>query len=253
MKKLTLLFPVLFIILLLPVTSQAQFRNLQFYSDYNVAVNRFLSASQYLQKDTKIISGSAVGGGIRVLFDATENLRVGFSAGYQLYSVQQDSALERWQWRFWETRYKGNVRDALKSDSTLSAVLQAIQKMDVYPLMLSASYALKLNDNLSLLPTVGVGINFFNRRMYLDEKWSKYYPQSNYTFSYSYQNFAPSKPGNPLSAMVALEAEYIFSELFALSMQAHYTHYFDTNDQFGYSNFPLERSYGVKLGLTVLY
>ena len=233
--------------------TQAQFRNLQFYSDYNVGVNRYLSASQYLQKDTKIISASAVGGGVRVLFDVAQNLRVGFSAGYQLFSVQQDSALERWQWRFWETRYKGNVRDALKSDSTLTAQLQAIQKMDVYPLMLSASYALKVSDNLSFLPTVGVGINFFNRRMYLDEKWSKYYPQSKYTFTYNYQNFAPSKPGNPLSAMVALEAEYIFSELFAFTMQAHYTHYFDTNDRFGYDNFPLERSYGLKLGLTVLY
>lgn len=232
--------------------SNAQLQSVKFFGNYSYALKDYTTNS-YIDGNKKVVSADAVGGGLEVKYHLLDRFHLAVQAGYGLYAIHQDSALERWEWRFWETRYKGNVRDALKSDTSLSATISTIQKMDTYPVFLVLNFEFFDSPQFAFDAEYGIGLIFFTRRLFLEETWRKKFPQVGYQVEYSFQNFAPSRVGNPVASFVGANATWKISELFGLTGSARYVHVYDTGSEFNYNDFPLRRALDVKLGLTIYY
>lgn len=228
-------------------------KSVEAFSNYSVALNRYGSTKQYINAGMKISDANGMGGGVKVNFSVYKNYYVGLSIAYQLYSVHQDSAINKWNWLFWDTRYKGNVQDALSSDPTLSGILNPIQKIDVVPIFITFNAEYTIAHNLFVSPSVGVGMASYTRRLYLEETWQKKFDDLNYTFGYSYRNFAPNKTGNPFGISAGLNIAYEFLDGFRLHSEAGYVQFIKTPGSSGSDAFPLERIINVNLGLTILY
>ncbi|MDP2301603.1 MAG: hypothetical protein Q8N03_04140, partial [Ignavibacteria bacterium] len=190
-------------------------------------------------KRLAVTKADAVGGTLKVDFKMIENFSISIIGGYQLYSVQQDSGLIQWKWNFWDNRYRGNVNADL-TDSTLKAKFNSIQKMDLIPIILTVNGDFIFFENLFVQPSIGGGIIFYTRRMFLEEEWSKYYEQIGYVFQYKFRNFAPPKQGNPFVIYGGINLGYILTESFRLDAGFNYTHVLETKGKLGYDNFPFK-------------
>lgn len=225
--------------------SYAQFKlsTISFYTDYSYPLKKRLLV-------TKI---DAVGGGVEITFSIIKNLELSFTAGYSLFSLQQDSAIKLWNWRFYTERYAGIIRDNLRADTSLAAYLNPIQKMDLIPVQISIKGNFKVFKNLYLKPQFGAGIYFYTRRLYLEEIWRKKFDAVNYTFEYSYRNFASNKYGNPLGLFSLIEIDYSPSEIFTIGTAVGYNYFFRTPTKFNYDQFPINDYLNFKIFLTFLY
>lgn len=223
--------------------SQIKLSNIAFYADYSYPLNKRLLV-------TKI---DAVGGGADVSFSMFKNFEVSVSFGYSLFSLQQDSAIKLWNWRFYTERYAGIIRDNLRSDTTLAAYLNPIQKMDLVPLQISMKGNFNLFKSIFIKPQIGAGIYFYTRRLYLEEIWRKKFYEADHTFEYSYRNFATNKYGNPLGVFGLIEFDYQPSEIFTIGTAFGYNYFFRTPGKFGYDQFPINDYFNFKIYLTFLY
>lgn len=242
MNKKILSKVIIFLMFLTGLLTAQTLKDIKIYSDYSSGIDkRFL-----------VWKAAGVGGGADINFELYEGLTLGISAGYQLFTINQDSVIQQLQWDFWEYRYKGNISVDL-TDTTIKATLSPFEKMDVMPIKLNLEYNYSPVADLTITPSLGGGIIFYTRRIYIEETWSKYYPTVGYTFIYSYRNFAPFKSGNPLFISSGLNASYKLTELFSIYGGFNYNHIIATDGDFGYDIFPFKNYYSVKLGLTFMY
>ena len=222
----------------------SQLEQIRIFSDYSFANSKRLAT----------VKADALGGGIGVSFNLFENFSLGVQVGYNLYSVNQDSALNQWKWDFWEYRYKGNARNDTASDPNLTSTIGVIQKMDAIPVIITLSYKIPIMDGLDIRPTIGGGILYYSRRLFLEENWKKVYPAyNNYTFEYSYRNFAPNKTGTPLLFVYGYNMNYKISEILSISGDVYYNYIFVTKGRYGYDDLPINDAFSFKLGITFLY
>jgi hypothetical protein len=233
---------ILFLIIGLSETS-AQIESAKFYGGYSSPLSTRLSVNRI----------DAVGGGIEIRFKIYDLLSLSISGGYDLYSLQQDNALSQWNWRFWDQRYRGIVRADTAADPNLSAILEPVQKMDILPLTLSFNSTFEIFENLFAGPSIGAGVIFYTRRMYLHEYWEKRFSGADYTFEYNYRNFAQDKTGNPFFLSGGLNIDYKVTEYLSLNTGFSYIKMISTPGKYGYDEFPFEDAINVKLGLNFLY
>ncbi|MCX6151180.1 MAG: hypothetical protein NTX22_11690 [Ignavibacteriales bacterium] len=217
------------------------------------SINLSGAFSQPMSKRLKVNKINALGGEATVSFDLYKDYHVNVSFGYNLYSVSQDSALEKWNWVFWLLRYKGIVNDALAKYSYLKATLSPVQKMDLYPLFVTASADFELIENIHVGAQLGGGVIFYTRRLYLHESWQKYFSTLDYEFKYDYYNFADPKSGNPFALVGGLNVGYEFLEGFVLDAGFKYVYILKTEGKYGYNELPMSDLLNIKLGLTFLY
>lgn len=224
--------------------SFAQLHSIQIFTDY----------TQSGAKRLAVTRADAVGGGVGVYFTVSDFLTLGVVGGYQLYSINQDSALTQWDWYFWNVRYRGSVQaDLADSALKLSATFNPIQKMDFLPVMLNLKSNFSLSENFTFSPIVGGGIIFYTRRLYLEEDWTRRFDKIDYTFSYRYRNFTDDKKGNPFFVMVGFNLSYHLGEIANLSADFVYNHILKTEGKYGYDQLPFSNSYGIRLGINFLY
>ncbi|NPV11777.1 MAG: hypothetical protein HPY57_08315 [Ignavibacteria bacterium] len=235
----------LILILLFTQYSIAQFKlsSISFYTDYSYPLKKRLLV-------TKI---DAVGGGAEISFSIHKNIELSFSGGYSLFSLQQDSAIQQWNWRFYTERYAGIIRDNLRADSTLAAYLNPIQKMDLVPFQVSLKGNFQPIKNIYIKPQIGAGVYFYTRRLYLEETWRKRFDEANYTFEYSYRNFATNKYGNPIGVFGSIEFDYQPSEIFSVGTSFGYNYFIKTIGKMGFDQFPIDDYFNFKIYLTFLY
>lgn len=238
MKKYVL---VLVIFLTSSLLSQ-ELRSVQFFSDYSMPNVKRLQVNKI----------DAVGGGIKISFKLDEDSDLDFNFGYQLYSIQQDSALARWNWDFWEIRYKNRIAADLIERPGLAVSLNPIQKMDLYPVYLTLTHNVRLFEGFKVTPKLGGGVMFYTRRMYLVEDWQRRF-DSTFTFEYSYRNFATNKIGNPFFVTFGLALDYRAGDYIELSAGSEFRHIFRTPNKFGFDQFVFNDALSVKLGITFLY
>ncbi|MCX8056325.1 MAG: hypothetical protein N3F03_01790 [Ignavibacteria bacterium] len=225
------------------VFAQFKLSSIAFYTDYSYPLKKRLLV-------TKI---DAVGGGAEISFSIFQNVQLSLTGGYSLFSLQQDSAIKLWNWRFYTERYAGIIRDNLRSDSTLAAYLNPIQKMDLTPLQLSIKGVFNPIKSFYIKPQVGAGIYFYTRRLYLEETWRKRFDEASYTFEYSYRNFATNKYGNPIGVFGLIELDYQPSEIFTIGTALGYNYFVKTPGKFGFDQFPINDYINFKIFLTFLY
>lgn len=240
MKK--ILF-ILTVITLLNGFSFAQLKSVTAFTDYSYAQTNRLA----------ITKADAVGGGVKIKFAIWDNFNLGIIGGYKLYSVREPDVLNTWGWIFWTDRYYNKIVSDLAADPNLAVQISAVQKMDLIPVILFAEYDFELADNFMVTPSVGGGVYFYTRRMYAVENWSKYFPGADYTFNYSFRNFAPAKKGNPVFVTSGLDLQYRVFETMSIYSSINYNYIIPTDGSMGYDVFPFENEVSLKLGIVIKY
>lgn len=233
---------VVLIMLFLSHYTFGQLSSISLSGDYSISGSKRLAVTK----------ADAVGGALKIDYKLLDNLSVSLIGGYQLFSVQQDSGLIQWKWDFWDNRYRGNVNADL-TDTTLRATIQSIQKMDVIPLIVTVNGDFTFGEKFFVQPSIGGGILFYSRRMFLEEEWSKKYEQIGYVFQYKFRNFAPSKNGNPLVVYGGINLGYHLNDAFRIDASINYTQILKTEGKFGYDNFIFKNYISTKLGITFQY
>lgn len=232
----------LFMFLTLVQVNYAQLKSINIFSDYSTALSKRLNVN----------AASAVGGGAEVQYDLGKNFSISLEGGYKLYSISQDNQLIAWGWDFWNNRYSNKIKSDLQADKNLSVVINSSQKLGIIPVLLHANYSYNFSDKISLTASLGGGVYFYTRTLYVIEQWSKKFPSENYTFTYSYRNFAPEKKGNPFVVSAGLNLSYEFIDAFSLIAGFDYTSIFSGSGS-GAKNFLFNNEINTKLGIIFSY
>jgi hypothetical protein len=204
-----------------------------------------------LSKRLNVESASAIGGGVEVTLKLSGSYSIGLQAGYASYSISQTDQLNNWNWNFWNDRYYPKIQSDMRADQNLSAQIGSVQAMDEIPVMLVVHYHAPAGERLGIVPCVGAGLSFFNRKLYADETWTKQFPQTQYTLTYNLRNFAPPKKGNALVLALGCDATYRIGGDVNIIAGAHYRSYLSATS--GFEEFPLASGFNIKLGLNFLY
>lgn len=223
--------------------SFAQLQSISLLSDYSFAG----------KKNLEITKADAVGALVQLKFNVFENFGFSLISGYKLYSINEPDVLKTWNWDFWTNRYYPKIVSDLRADPNLSVEIGAIQKMDLIPLILFINYDFLLFEDLKITPSAGAGVNFYNRRMFATETWTKKFPQANHSFTYSYRNFAPDKKGNPVFAKFGLTFTYNLLSYLDLTASSSYSKIFETKKSMGYDSFPFDSEFSINLGISFKY
>ncbi len=240
MKKFQL---ILFAFLLVYSNNFAQLQSISFFGDYSSALSTRL----------QITEADAVGSGVKIKFLIADNLAINVNGGYKLYSLSEPDVLNNWGWVFWTERYYPKIVSDLNADQNLGVQISATQKMDLIPISVSISYDFFPIDKLEITPTIGGGGYIYTRRMFAVEKWSKYYPDADYTLTYEYRNFAPSKNGSPFFISGNLNIQYKLYESLRVFTNVQYSYVIPTEGSLGYDDFPFDSELSIALGLAIFY
>ncbi|MBI9071052.1 MAG: hypothetical protein JEY94_05615 [Melioribacteraceae bacterium] len=234
------LLPLLFLICVTETFGQLQ------------SIEPYMSYSTVMSKRLDLKDAAAVGGGVKLKFNLYNNLSIGVNAGYSLYTIHQNDAIDKWGWFFWDARYKNTIQSNLNAFPELSAKIGNIQKMDLIPVLIDLNYNIDISDKFTVAPVIGGGIYFYTRRFYITESWTKSFEEIDYQFSYNYRNIAPVKKGNPLVFFGGLLINYKIFENFHLKTEINYVYIAETNG-LGYNNFPYSDELTVKFGINIQY
>ncbi len=80
-----------------------------------------------------VTKANGFGGGIKVNFKTFDNFYISLAAGYQSYSIDQDSALTQWRWNFWDNRYYGSIRADLTDTAKYKLTITPTQGIHAIP------------------------------------------------------------------------------------------------------------------------
>ena len=245
------IFLILFAALLLHNKTAAQnLESLTFYSSYSTAITSQLFGGS---DKMAVYRAEGYGGGAEFSFLVYDKFYLNLNGGYTHYTINQDSALVQWHWLFWDRRYRSRVQADLASDSTLAATITPVQSMAVIPLMLTLNYKFQPTENLFITPYAGGGILFYTRSLFINEYWQKYFGQVDYTFGYSFRNFANDKKGNPVAINGGVDITYKLSDIFRIQTKFNYLHVIKTEGSMGYDDFPYHSALNFNLGITFMY
>ncbi len=229
------------LLLVLPAAASGQIQSITARADYAFAMKKRLNVQ----------SATAIGGGVEMRVKLYEGLSLGVAGAYQSYTIEQSDALAQWNWVFWNDRYYPKIQSDMRADPNLSAQIGSAQSMDAIPVMLSFIYNLEAGSDFLVAPRVSGGVVFFTRKLYVDETWTKQYPQAGHSLTYNLRNFAPDKNGNVVSLALGCDAAYAISADVKVSAGAEYRSYLSSSS--GYELFPFENECLITLGLTFLF
>ncbi len=215
------------------------------------SVDVFAEYSKPGKKLDSITKIDGIGGGVKLNFPIYKEFSINLLGGYTLFSLNEENALSGWNWEFW-TRYNDFVRQTL-SDAAYKNFTNPVQKMDLLNLYITIDYDFIPIEKLHIKPVIGGGCYFYNRRLYIDETWTKYFSTLNYTFEYEFRNIAPEKSGNTLFYTGGLDVNYEISQGFWLFGSVKYVNVFDSEISYGFDKMPFKNTINTNLGLTILY
>lgn len=213
----------------------------------------------------KIKSVSGFGGDIDIKFDLYKNIKVTLSGGYHGLSIDQDNfaLFAQYNWKYWK-RYFGDINDTafyrstqwvqtILKDSNYSGSFNPVQKMDVFPVTLTFSYEMNLFPDFTLRPSLGGGIIFYQKRLYVEENWRKKFPDlDNYVYDYSFRNMTDNVNGYPLAIVAGLEADYKLGDIIQLTGGFKYCGILYAENSSN-DNFPMKDMFSIKLGISFMY
>jgi hypothetical protein len=223
--------------------ASAQLRSITAASDYSMATGKRMNVE----------TASAVGGATLVRFGITEEMTLGISLGYKMYSISQKDQLTAWNWDFWNNRYSITIRSNIQADPNLSVQVGSVQKIDMVPVALHADHTFRLGESITVTPSFAAGAVYFSRRLFAIETWTKRFPAANYSFTYSYRNFAPEKSGTVFSASPGLSVAYRLFDAADVTLGVRYQQYVAVKGMVGAAEFPLDNELNISLGLDFPY
>ncbi|MCU0453335.1 MAG: hypothetical protein MUE68_06725 [Bacteroidetes bacterium] len=193
--------------------------------------------------------------GVDLRIGLVGDLSLSVGLGYERYEVDQDSALEKWNWIFWNDRYAGLVRSIVRGpdSSIIRSSLVPNQRMQAFPITLALSYPIALGEDVSIVPSLGGGVIFYSRKIYLQETWTRYFASVDHTFGYTFEQFSNPKEGNPFFAMASVDVSVRVSELLRIRAGGRLVQIIPTEGSMGYDEVPFDRSLTGRIALEFMY
>ena len=177
-------------------------------------------------------------------------LTIVLSTAYSDLTIEQNDAVEQWDWPFWNRFYRNYTQSLVTQDTNYAVVMTPNQNIYMIPVILNLKGYYPLKKRFLSFLGIGAGIVFYERNLRLNERWSKYFPEIDYTFEYQYDNHAHVKKGQVFRVDLSVGSEYRFAEHFALSGGVVYQHYLVTKRE---RDFPLKSLVQALLGLVFYY
>lgn len=254
----TKIFIIFLTVFTLQTFSQVNVKSVSVFGDYSFAPTK----KEFL----KIDKVYGYGGGAKIDVALNSFLSIQLTGGYNEFVVEQEehALFLEWNWRSWK-RYYGDINDSnfsratqwvqsILKDSNYKATFEPVQRMDYFPVIFSLAFNVKPDKNFEISQSIGFGMVFYSRRLYVNENWSKKFATlNNYIYSYSYRNNAETITGNPLVLTAGMDLNYSISELISVFGSINYVHILETPNKYGYDDFPSKNLLNVKLGISFLY
>jgi len=224
-------------------TAAAQLRSVQFSA----------AADLVPEKRLGITEASAYGGRLSVSYGVGDAGTVTVDVGYSRYDIEQPDEVVRWGWTIWDRRYRNWVSIYSADTANFTGKVESVQSMESVPVTVKYSHRFPLTEDITVAPLLGAGVEFYTRKLYHNETWTRKYPQDGYQFTYSYHNFAPYKSGNPLFGVAGVNAEARLSRIIVLTAGAELRRYLDTPGSFGYDAYPFSTALSLFAGIGFTY
>lgn len=183
-------------------------------------------------------------------FEINDHLAMVLQGGYGDLTIDQNDAVEQWNWPFWERFYGNYIRSLVSQDSNYAVELTPIQHLYIIPVELTIKLAYSITAGLRPFLKFGGGVVFYERHLRLNEKWTKYFPEIDYYFDYQYDNHADAKRGQKYYLNLTLGSDYQFSKHFGLYLDLNYRYFLDMKAE---NRFPLFSSLCTNLGFIFYY
>jgi hypothetical protein len=192
---------------------------------------------------------SAMGFGFVMLADWRPTRFVGavVQIGLDRLDIAQDDVIPRWDWAYWERYYQRESSDLLDLP-TYEAQQIPVQEA----LMVGAAVMPALNlerGALTVQLAGGPSITYYSRRLYLDEEWTRHYPEIDFSFGMHFRNYAEDKTGYEFGADARFGAGYRVSRIVTLMAGLNYRHLFADDA----TQLPLNDFVALQLGVAFKY
>lgn len=189
------------------------------------------------------------GPGVAVSLDFQPTRIFGVAIGAQLHrlAITQNEAIDRWDWAYWELEWRNQSQILLRSpDYTAEQIPVQNATMMSGSLMPSLSVG---GGRVDARIAAGPSLTYFARSLYLDEHWSRYYPESDHTVDMAFRTYAEDKTGYEIGVDARVSADYRLSSLFALSAGVHYRRFLSDDG----ARLPLNDFVALQLALAFRY
>jgi hypothetical protein len=217
------------------------------------SVELYGSGALSVGKRFQVTDATAIGGGMKIHYDIGSDLMITIDGGYAKYAIEQTNEVQQWGWTIWERRYRNWVSIYTSDTANFSSRIQSVQSMEVLPVSVNLAYRIEIASDLVVRPSAGVGIEFYTRKLYHEETWTRKYRADEHEFTYTYHNFAPYKYGNPVFINAGLATRYRFSDLMMFNADVAYKSILETKGEFGYDQYPMIGAVSFSLGISFHY
>lgn len=147
-------------------------------------------------------------------------LGVSARVGLDYLGVQQEDAIPRWDWGYWEELWR-TWSTIYRDRADMDAAFRPVQ----HALLVGGSVAPSFtagSARRSVTVWAGPSLTYYTRRLYNEEAWTREYPSIEHTFSYTIRNYAPDKTGLALGVDAGLTGRYPLLSWLDISAGATY-------------------------------
>lgn len=243
-KKIKTALLILFVLLFIGNRGVAQaqiLKSIQVYGNY--------TGHAALVEDQQLRYARGPGFGALMQFRLSQMFSLCLEGNYSDLKIEQNQAVEQWNWPFWETFYGNYIRSLVNQDSNYAVNLNPNQNLYLIPVIFSVQIELPMKMYTPFL-RIGSGWVFYKRNLSLNENWQKHFSEPDYTFEYEYDNHAPPKEGQVPAFKATLGVEYrLFSTLGVSPSFTFFQYFFDDKKE----ALPLKSAWQLDVNLAFYY
>lgn len=206
-----------------------------------------------LKSGEKLNLINGYGSGVSIRFRINKFLAMGIECAYNNLKIDQDNAVEQWNWKFWEKFYSTYIHDLQKSDSNYVAVLKPFQRISIIPVHLTVVACFPNKTFFTPELNMAGGVYFYKRNLWLSEQWQKNFPDLDYTYEYEFNNYAEVHEGRVYGAQVGLGGNIALSKYIKLTLMGKYHHIIQIGREENYDDFPMDSFFEFSAGVSFFY
>jgi hypothetical protein len=205
-----------------------------------------------LKKDQHLRQATGWGAGGAASLRLSRLVAVGVRVGYCDLTIEQDRAVEQWNWAFWQRFYGNYVRDLQSRDKSYRATLTPDQHLYMRQLVPFVALRWPQTSRAALCLTTGAGPWFYERTLRLHEVWQKEFPELGYVFAYDYYNHAEVRKGVVYAATFEVGAELMVQRFLHFRLSGRYSTVFPKRGG-QYERFPVTSVAELACALVFVY
>jgi|GEM_PF-2411923 len=139
-------------------------------------------------------AGSGIKGSINL--SLSKNFGLEFGVGYLSMKIDQNSAVNQWNWSYYDSVYANKLYYYIQSGE-YDIEQHPQQQITIIPFEVALNYSVSLSKAIEPYILGGVGIFSYKRNLWLDETWGEGYklPQDSIYYEYRFNHYAPPKKG----------------------------------------------------------